>query len=231
MPDATAWWCAVPTRTARPGPSRAEGEQGLRVGLMQVKGAREDEVRALLEERERHGPFADLDELLRRVNLSIPTVEALASGGRLRPLGPGRRPHAPALGAPGGRAPGGAAPAHGPLRPGGAGDGDPGPDPGTPSRGPGPGPPRGRPPPGRPMSSGPATTCASGPWWWPRRPSSRRRANPCSSSPSRTRRPCARPWPSPTPIRRRKRPYRVGDVVPVAGRSVRQDGLAMLEVR
>jgi DNA polymerase III alpha subunit len=34
----------------------------------------------------------------------------------------------------------------------------------------------------------------------------------------------------PDSFQRRKRPYRVGDVVPVAGRSVRQDGLAMLEV-
>jgi DNA polymerase III alpha subunit len=62
-------------------PFTAEGEQGLRVGLMQVQGAREGEVRALLEERERNGPYADLDELLRRVNLSITTVEALTSGG------------------------------------------------------------------------------------------------------------------------------------------------------
>ena len=62
-------------------PFTAEGEQGLRVGLMQVKGAREDEVRALLDERERNGVYADLDELLGRVNLSIPTVEALVSGG------------------------------------------------------------------------------------------------------------------------------------------------------
>jgi len=59
----------------------AEGEQGLRVGLMQVKGAREDEVLALLEERTRNGPYGDLDELLGRVNLSLPTVEALTCGG------------------------------------------------------------------------------------------------------------------------------------------------------
>ncbi len=62
-------------------PFSAEGEQGLRVGLMQVRGALEPEVKALLEERERNGPFADLDDLLARVPLSIPTVEALASGG------------------------------------------------------------------------------------------------------------------------------------------------------
>jgi DNA polymerase III alpha subunit len=62
-------------------PFTAEGEQGLRVGLMQVKGAREDEVRALLAERARNGDFTDLDDLLRRTALSIPTVEALASAG------------------------------------------------------------------------------------------------------------------------------------------------------
>jgi error-prone DNA polymerase len=70
-----------PDANASDWPFTAEGEQGLRVGLMQVKGAREEEVRALLEERSLHGPYADLDELLRRVDLSIPTVEALASGG------------------------------------------------------------------------------------------------------------------------------------------------------
>jgi DNA-directed DNA polymerase III PolC len=59
----------------------AEGEQGLRVGLMQVKGAREGEVKALLEERERNGPFADLDELLARTKLSLPTMEALCAAG------------------------------------------------------------------------------------------------------------------------------------------------------
>jgi DNA-directed DNA polymerase III PolC len=59
----------------------AEGERALRVGLMAAKGAREDEVRALLAERERNGPFADMDQLLARVPLSVPTVEALGSGG------------------------------------------------------------------------------------------------------------------------------------------------------
>jgi len=59
----------------------AEGEQGLRVGLMAVKGARAEEVRALLEERERHGPFASLEDLLRRAPLSVPSAEALGSGG------------------------------------------------------------------------------------------------------------------------------------------------------
>ena len=62
-------------------PFSAEGEQGVRVGLMQVRGALEREVRALLAERERHGPFADLDDLLGRVPLSITTAEALCAAG------------------------------------------------------------------------------------------------------------------------------------------------------
>lgn len=59
----------------------AEGEQALRVGFIQVQGAHRDEVEKLLAERARNGPFESLDDLLRRVPLSIPTVEALASAG------------------------------------------------------------------------------------------------------------------------------------------------------
>jgi DNA polymerase III alpha subunit len=70
-----------PDANASAWPFTAEGEQGLRVGLMQVKGAIEPEVRALLAERERHGPFASLDELLGRVPLSLPTAEALCAAG------------------------------------------------------------------------------------------------------------------------------------------------------
>lgn len=62
-------------------PFSAEGEQGLRVGLMQVQGAQKQEVLALLAERERNGPFAHLDELLGRVKLSVTTAEALCAAG------------------------------------------------------------------------------------------------------------------------------------------------------
>ena len=60
---------------------RAEGEGALRVGLMAIKGALEPEVRALLEERARNGAFGSLPELLERVPLSVTTVEALGSAG------------------------------------------------------------------------------------------------------------------------------------------------------
>jgi len=59
----------------------AEGDGVLRVGLMQVQGAREPEVKALLGERAKHGPFKDLDDLVRRVKLSVTTAEALCAAG------------------------------------------------------------------------------------------------------------------------------------------------------
>ena len=59
----------------------AEGEQGLRVGLMAIKGAWQKDIDALLESREKDGAFASLEELLARVPLSIDTATALASAG------------------------------------------------------------------------------------------------------------------------------------------------------
>lgn len=70
-----------PDANASAWPFTAEGEQALRVGLMQVRGALEKEVRDLVEEREQHGPFADLDDLLGRVKLSVTTAEALCAAG------------------------------------------------------------------------------------------------------------------------------------------------------
>ncbi|MDP2877798.1 MAG: hypothetical protein Q8O00_16530, partial [Holophaga sp.] len=70
-----------PDANASHWPFVAEGEQGLRVGLMQVKGTKQDEVQAMLAERQQNGPFANLDELLSRTKLSLPTVEALCAAG------------------------------------------------------------------------------------------------------------------------------------------------------
>ena len=60
---------------------KAEGEGALRVGLMAITSAHAGEVEALLKDRAEHGPFASLEELLERVPLSVPTVEALGSAG------------------------------------------------------------------------------------------------------------------------------------------------------
>jgi len=70
-----------PDANASAWPFTAEGEQALRVGLMQVRGAQEKEVRALLEDRDTKGPFEHLDDLLGRVPLSVTTAEALCAAG------------------------------------------------------------------------------------------------------------------------------------------------------
>ncbi|MDR1841840.1 MAG: hypothetical protein LBQ86_07950 [Holophagales bacterium] len=59
----------------------AEGEQGLRVGLMAIKGARQKDIDALLENREKGGAFSSLEELFARAPLSVDTATALASAG------------------------------------------------------------------------------------------------------------------------------------------------------
>ncbi|MCL1908613.1 MAG: hypothetical protein FWG12_04510 [Holophagaceae bacterium] len=59
----------------------AEGEQGLRVGLMAIRGAWQKEIEALLENRDKKGAFSSLEDLLARVPLSVDTATALASAG------------------------------------------------------------------------------------------------------------------------------------------------------
>ncbi len=70
-----------PDANASAWPFAAEGDQAVRVGLMQVKGALRADVEALLEARERHGPFEHLDDLLGRTSLSVTTAEALCAAG------------------------------------------------------------------------------------------------------------------------------------------------------
>ncbi len=55
---------------------------------MAIKGAIEGEVRGLLANREREGPFEGLEGLLARVPLSLPTVEALGSAGAFDAFSP-----------------------------------------------------------------------------------------------------------------------------------------------
>jgi len=62
-------------------PFSAEGDQAIRVGLMQIHGAVKKEVQELLEERDKKGPFEHLDDLLARLKLSVTTAEALCAAG------------------------------------------------------------------------------------------------------------------------------------------------------
>ena len=54
---------------------------GVRLGLGYVKGVRADEVRELVAERERVGPFRDLGDLAARCGAGRPTLEQLAWSG------------------------------------------------------------------------------------------------------------------------------------------------------
>ncbi len=53
----------------------------IRVGLGYVKGVRPDEAAALVAERERHGPWKDLEDLVRRTSGGTTSLEALAWSG------------------------------------------------------------------------------------------------------------------------------------------------------
>ncbi|MEV7971625.1 error-prone DNA polymerase [Cellulomonas sp. NPDC089187] len=63
----------------------------VRVGLASVRGVGEKVAERLVAEREAHGPFVDLRDLVRRVELTTAQVEALATAGALESLGVTRR--------------------------------------------------------------------------------------------------------------------------------------------
>ncbi len=208
----------------------AEGEQGLRVGLMAVKGAREEELGALLEERERHGPYG----------------EPGGPAARARPCPcPPPRPWARAAPSTSGprtaTAPGSCGPGWGASRPGS------GPGPPTPSTGPR----------WSWRSSGltlelhPAALQRARHGGAPNRAEEAGRpgrhlrfwALVAAEKTVRTEKgelmqfltfedetALCEAVAFPDAYRKRRRPLRTGDVLPVAGRSTRQDGLAVLEV-
>lgn len=74
-------------------PAAAEPERSLavRVGLASVRNVGEKVAERVVAERDAHGPFADLRDLVRRVELSTAQLEALATGGALESLGVTRR--------------------------------------------------------------------------------------------------------------------------------------------
>ena len=64
---------------------------GVRLGLGYIKGAKADEVQALVKERERGGPFRDLGELAARTATRRQTLEALAWSGACDAIAGSRR--------------------------------------------------------------------------------------------------------------------------------------------
>ncbi len=64
---------------------------GVRLGLSSVRGLGKDLAEAVVAEREAHGAFRDMRDLVRRIDLSTAQLEALATAGALQSLGVTRR--------------------------------------------------------------------------------------------------------------------------------------------
>ncbi|MFB9956916.1 error-prone DNA polymerase [Cellulomonas denverensis] len=79
------------TRDTRTGDTPPARSLAVRIGLASVRGVGETVADLLVAERTAHGPFADLRDLVRRVDLSTAQLEALATGGALESLGVTRR--------------------------------------------------------------------------------------------------------------------------------------------
>ncbi|WP_406688715.1 error-prone DNA polymerase [Saccharopolyspora sp. ID03-671] len=67
------------------------GRQAVRIGLSAVRKLGEDLAEELVAERAENGPFADMADVARRVRLTAPQMEALATGGAFDGLGLTRR--------------------------------------------------------------------------------------------------------------------------------------------
>ncbi len=81
--DASAWDCSL-----EPGEG---GARAVRLGLRIVKGLREEQARSLVLERERHGPFVDVADVIRRGRLEKRARLALARAGAFDLLAGHRR--------------------------------------------------------------------------------------------------------------------------------------------
>jgi error-prone DNA polymerase len=60
---------------------RSEGGQAIRLGLAEVRSVGDELAEEIDAERQRAGPFTDLADLARRVRLTVPQAEALATAG------------------------------------------------------------------------------------------------------------------------------------------------------
>ena len=81
-----------------PGPfsQRNSGEWGkggpvVQLGFREVRGIGDDLARAIADERDAGGPYASMEDLARRVELTLPQLEALATAGAFECLGMTRR--------------------------------------------------------------------------------------------------------------------------------------------
>jgi error-prone DNA polymerase len=89
------WECTLedhePPRDRRPGGRPAERIQAIRLGFCMVKGLPSEIIARILAERNAHGPFAELSDLVRRTRISQALVTRLAEAGTLGSVAGDRR--------------------------------------------------------------------------------------------------------------------------------------------
>ncbi|MCU1414126.1 MAG: error-prone polymerase, partial [Microbacteriaceae bacterium] len=66
---------------------RRDGQLVVRLGLAEVKGIGEDVAKAIVAERDAHGPYLDMANLVRRTGLVTAQLEALAAAGAFEGFG------------------------------------------------------------------------------------------------------------------------------------------------
>ena len=90
-PERAEQWRPLTPHPAAPSPLDVHDDLAVRLGLSPIKGLGERVAQAIVTERRAHGPYLDLADLARRVNLSRSRLEALAASGALDSLGADRR--------------------------------------------------------------------------------------------------------------------------------------------
>jgi len=91
-------WCALVASTAEACVDSTQAPQAVRIGLAYIQSVGEDDADALVAERAANGPFRDVGDLARRVQLAQEGLVALVEGGACDGLGSGAIPGKAQLG-------------------------------------------------------------------------------------------------------------------------------------
>jgi error-prone DNA polymerase len=83
----------APPPTAAPPASHATGRGWVRAGLLEIHGLKEDTAKSILAERDKHGPFASFDDLLRRAPVDPAEARRLVRAGACDVFGSRPRLH------------------------------------------------------------------------------------------------------------------------------------------
>jgi error-prone DNA polymerase len=90
-PDVNASDAKARLEPVRAGDAEVGPDQAVRLGLASVRHLGEDVAGRITAERAEHGPYADMADVARRVGLTVPQAEALATAGAFECFGSTRR--------------------------------------------------------------------------------------------------------------------------------------------